>query len=230
MAFNNVPINGWPQLKNLGTGEGTTDYADLENKPQINSVTLSGNKSLTDIGAAAAADVSDIQDLIPSDASTTNLLATADNIPGVATTSVPGIVQPDGTTITIADGVISAVGGSGSGESYSTTETQIGTWIDGSPIYRKVVDIGALPNNTQKYVNAGINTNIRIINLWGMSYTAGGSQIMLPYVSDSLTYMIAIQYNSISAAANPDSIYVTTHYDYTSFSTTYAVIEYIKIS
>lgn len=34
-----------------GGGGGTTDYTDLNNKPQINSVTLSGNKSLSDIGA-----------------------------------------------------------------------------------------------------------------------------------------------------------------------------------
>ena len=34
-----------------GGGGGTTDYTDLTNKPQINSVTLSGNKSLSDIGA-----------------------------------------------------------------------------------------------------------------------------------------------------------------------------------
>ena len=33
-----------------GTGTGTYDYDDLENKPQINSVTLSGNKSSSDLG------------------------------------------------------------------------------------------------------------------------------------------------------------------------------------
>ena len=32
-----------------GTG-GTTDYTELENKPQINSVTLSGNKTTSDLG------------------------------------------------------------------------------------------------------------------------------------------------------------------------------------
>lgn len=40
-------------------GGGTSDYADLTNKPQINNVTLSGNKSLSDIGAASAADVAE---------------------------------------------------------------------------------------------------------------------------------------------------------------------------
>lgn len=37
---------------------GTSDYSDLTNKPSINSVPLSGNKSLSDLGAASAADVS----------------------------------------------------------------------------------------------------------------------------------------------------------------------------
>lgn len=35
-------------------------YTSLKNKPKINGVTLTGNKSLADIGAAAAADVGDI--------------------------------------------------------------------------------------------------------------------------------------------------------------------------
>ena len=38
-------------------------YTSLKNKPKINSVTLSGNKSLADIGAAAAADLGDLENL-----------------------------------------------------------------------------------------------------------------------------------------------------------------------
>lgn len=33
-----------------GGGGGTTDYTDLENKPSINSVTLTGNKTTSDLG------------------------------------------------------------------------------------------------------------------------------------------------------------------------------------
>ena len=41
--------------KNTGGGGGESgSYSDLTNKPKINSVTLSGNKSLADIGAIAA--------------------------------------------------------------------------------------------------------------------------------------------------------------------------------
>lgn len=38
-------------------GGGTSDYNDLANKPSVNNVTLTGNKSLSDLGAASAADV-----------------------------------------------------------------------------------------------------------------------------------------------------------------------------
>ena len=33
-----------------GGGGGSSSYSDLSNKPQINSVTLSGNKSFSDLG------------------------------------------------------------------------------------------------------------------------------------------------------------------------------------
>lgn len=35
-----------------GGGSGTSNYNNLSNKPSINSVTLSGNKSLSDLGIA----------------------------------------------------------------------------------------------------------------------------------------------------------------------------------
>lgn len=47
-------ISKWAQihLDSLGSGGGggTSDYSSLTNKPQINSVTLSGNKSWSDLG------------------------------------------------------------------------------------------------------------------------------------------------------------------------------------
>lgn len=41
-------------------GGGTSDYADLDNKPKINSVTLSGNKSAHDLGLASTEDISTV--------------------------------------------------------------------------------------------------------------------------------------------------------------------------
>lgn len=46
-----------------GSG-GTTDYTDLTNKPQIGGVTLTGNVSLHDIGAAAESDIPDPTSII----------------------------------------------------------------------------------------------------------------------------------------------------------------------
>ena len=42
-----------------GGGSGTTDYNDLDNKPQINGVTLSGNKSSSDLGLQDAISAED---------------------------------------------------------------------------------------------------------------------------------------------------------------------------
>lgn len=41
-------------INSTGGSGGTSDYSDLTNKPQINSVTLSGNKSLSDLGIQPA--------------------------------------------------------------------------------------------------------------------------------------------------------------------------------
>ena len=46
--------------ENKGGGGGTSNYEDLENKPQIAGTTLSGNKSLADLGIASAQSVSNI--------------------------------------------------------------------------------------------------------------------------------------------------------------------------
>lgn len=43
-----------------GIDAGTVDYAELTNKPKINNVILSGNKSLSDLGIAAESDIPDV--------------------------------------------------------------------------------------------------------------------------------------------------------------------------
>ena len=52
------------RLENQGGGGGTTDYDDLTDKPQINSVTLQGNKTASQLGLATPADIiTDYDDL-----------------------------------------------------------------------------------------------------------------------------------------------------------------------
>lgn len=47
-----------------GGGAGTMNYNELENKPQINGVTLQGNKTLADLGIASLEDLAGKQDVI----------------------------------------------------------------------------------------------------------------------------------------------------------------------
>lgn len=52
---NNGGAYTWTQLNvQPSSGGGTSDYTDLTNKPQINGVTLTGNKSTSDLGINAA--------------------------------------------------------------------------------------------------------------------------------------------------------------------------------
>lgn len=49
-TINNESILGEGNINIQGGSGGTTDYDQLENRPQINGVTLTGNKSLSDLG------------------------------------------------------------------------------------------------------------------------------------------------------------------------------------
>ena len=71
--------------------------------------------------------------------------------------------------------------------SYSTTETVIGTWIDGKPIYRKVLEFNNVPTGvTQR--NHGISNFDKLINYSGYYYNSTWGYIPIPAVtSDNIT-------------------------------------------
>lgn len=65
-------------------------------------------------------------------------------------------------------------------DDYSTEETFTGKhWIDGKSIYRKVIDIGNLPNATKKEVTAGISNLKYVTRLYGLA-TTGAYTITIP--------------------------------------------------
>ena len=105
--------------------------------------------------------------------------------------------------------------------SYSTEEQKTGgTWIDGKPIYRKVIDIGALPNNTTKFVAHNISNLGKVIHIYGYSY--GGDFLPLPYTSaNSIAYSVQIY-------ADSTNIGIRTGADRSSYSSSYVVLEYTK--
>lgn len=192
-------------------GSATADLAKLQVGTAIYGIPAeAGDISYDNTSSGMAAD--DVQEAIDE-------LSAA--MPGVATTSAPGIVQPDGTSITISDGVISAVGGSGGGEVYSTTETAIGTW-KGQTLYRKVIEFGALPIISTKSVPSGL-VNVAIHKIYGIGYLSSGATAPIPFVGGAINSMITL---SCDARLN---IGITTGEDRSSW-TADIIIEYTKNS
>lgn len=107
---------------------------------------------------------------------------------------------------------------------YSTSETIIGTWIDGKPIYRKVVDFGALPNASSKTVSANIPNLDKIIKMDAMRHRASDNgSSSLP----SLTFNITNLNLSVSIFSAEDDITIVTFSDRSNETAT-VIIEYTK--
>lgn len=106
---------------------------------------------------------------------------------------------------------------------YSTTETKTNkVWIDGKPIYRKVVDLGTLPNATTKTVSHGIS-NLDVIIKWTgyVERPSNHGHFPLPYVFGGVTE------NNIGVFANQNLITITTGADRSMMNGT-IILEYTK--
>lgn len=111
-----------------------------------------------------------------------------------------------------------------SSDLYSTSETLTNkVWIDGKPIYRKVIDFGALPNAGTKSVHTYLS-NVRMVNVEvvAVNYTNGYvNPIPLMTSAQNVSYYIDM--------LNNDQIYVTSTVDKSMYSA-YFILEYIKVS
>lgn len=126
-----------------GGGGGTDDYSDLTNKPQINSVTLSGNKSSSDLGLADAVHTHS-QYLTQETDPTVPAWAKASEKPTYTASEVGAL--PDDTAIPTK--VSDLTNDSG----FLTTETDptVPSWAKAStkPTYT-AAEVGALPDDTE---------------------------------------------------------------------------------
>ena len=111
-----------------------------------------------------------------------------------------------------------------SSNSYSTNEVKTGgKWIDGKPIYRKVVNFGALPNATIKEVSFDNINADTFVKIEGIAMNNSGSAVTIPFADTSAaTQSIAIFINSSSVSINTGA---TNRSDYTKC---YITIEYTK--
>lgn len=93
---------------------------------------------------------------------------------------------PKVTTGAIADGAVTPAKLSVDPGKYSAAETVIGSWIDGRPVYRKILT-GDTPNGNT-IVNHGITNFSRIINVYGWVQSgSNGSQPIQRVLPDAIT-------------------------------------------
>ena len=106
--------------------------------------------------------------------------------------------------------------------SYSTTEKVVGTWIDGKPIYRKVVNFGALPNATSKSVAHNISNIAMITDIRGVALNPStNTYLTLPYATTTATQNLQLYVNLTNITAN-------TGFNLSIYTTTYIILEYTK--
>ena len=109
-------------------------------------------------------------------------------------------------------------------EMYSTGEQKIGTWIDGKPLYRKVITMGALPNAAAKYTPHGIQNLGTVVSLKGMAQNKEtNSRIVLPCPDTTPQYIVQLFVSSTNIVLN-------TAFDQSKFNESFAIIEYTKIT
>lgn len=109
---------------------------------------------------------------------------------------------------------------------YSNNEIKTNkVYKDGKPIYRKEMNLGALPNNNQASYNFGIDTIDNIVD-YEVCGIKNGDVLPLPYVYPSTSYIdrwITIEFITKS------KITIITGYDRSDFNLR-VILEYTKIT
>ena len=101
---------------------------------------------------------------------------------------------------------------------YSLNEKEVGNWVNGKPIYRKVIDFGSLPNATTKEVDHNISNLDYIVQINAIAITSTKYFLYIPYfdITDGITLF-----------GSSTKVGIRTMSDRSSYST-YIVIDYTK--
>lgn len=111
-----------------------------------------------------------------------------------------------------------------SSQVYSTDELKIGLWINKKPIYRKVIDIGSLPNSTYyKDVSHNIDNLEQVVDITVVAKTSGGFFYTINMKGTDAIFAN----NTVAIRVNSTKIQIGTTADY-STHTAYVVLEYTK--
>lgn len=176
------------------------DYSNVINKPQINNVTLSGNNSLNDLGIQPAGNYALSSDIptVP-----TNISAFTNDV-GYLTEhqDITGKEDITNKTTTIDNESTNTQYPSAKAvydyverlHTYSTTEQEVGTWIDGKPIYRNIIK-ATLPTNQERWtmIASNVVSNIDfLVNLYGI-YDTTDTKFIFPKGEGSYNINAQIQ-------------------------------------
>lgn len=178
-----------------------------ENMAKINftnKVAVNENTSIPDVNKCKASDLNEIKEVVNQN---------DDNVGNPANLN------------TTSKNVVGAINEVYNNNIFSTTETIIGKWINGKSIYRKVIDFGALPNNTRKQVYHNISNIDIFTNIYGVASTA----------NNVYSYPLPVIYRSsesnynIEVLASKKYVEMATTEDRSAI-TAYVVLEYTKTS
>lgn len=108
---------------------------------------------------------------------------------------------------------------------YSTNEIKIGTWIDGKPLYRKVIQT-TIPTSGNNQ-NVSFQNNVAImksVSGFALQSASGGVNLILPYISMSNSWSIYAYYNR----ANQELVIENSGTSFMNNATCYLIAEYTK--
>ena len=227
----------------------------IPNKPEIISPTVSITEtdnghtvSITDVNGTQSFDVTNGTNGTDGTNGTNGVSPTVTvtkegKIATITCTDVNGT-----TTATISDGADGQGGGSSSGgasDVYSTEETAIGTWIDGSTIYRKVIEVGKLASVSESGGHGKATVNFEeafgmVIKMTALLASSSGAthqcvdatneqSILVPSTSIS-TYVKQVEdYKACIISPTNTSIQLWYGKNYGGYNCTF-IVEYTKLS
>lgn len=109
---------------------------------------------------------------------------------------------------------------------YSTDEKEIGSWIDGSKLYEKVINIGALPDSSTKAIDLSALNIDKIIEFNGYA-TTGTINIPIQYAVGGTAGFIGV---ATYYTSNNGRLTIETYNDRSSYTECYMIIKYTKAS
>lgn len=112
-------------------------------------------------------------------------------------------------------------GGGGSSQDYSTTEREIGKWIDGSTVYQKTINFGSIPSSTTKEVAHNISNLGAVIEIEGVMNNLDGVTFETLPAVDSSNFRVQV---------NATNIKIITSTSWTSWTNSYITLKYTKAS